>query len=192
MLPREIEQARMPTLVIRQRGEAWTHPFTAVFEPSAEAAPQVLGVEQLGDGRALALRVRTAGHGRQTIMSGDDDDALFERDGMRLHGRYAIVSERADGPDYLFLGSGRELAALGYALSAQAGKASAALWREHRQWLYTASRPLRLQVPAADWPASLAFTVDGRPVRIAGRPGRVRGQRVLTFEMPAMAATALR
>jgi hypothetical protein len=192
MLPVEVERAPLPTLVIRQGGQAWTRPFTAVFEPGAGAAAQVVGVDQVDDGRALALRVHTSGYGRQTIISGDGDDARFNRDGQRLQGRYAIVAERDDHLQYLFLGYGRELSALGYALSARSDGASAALWQANGNWSYSASRALRLQVPAADWPARLEFTLDGRPVRIQGQPGSAQGKRVLVYDMPAMGATSIR
>jgi hypothetical protein len=192
MLPSGVEHAPLPTLVIRQHGQAWTRPFTAVFEPTADTAPQVLGVDQFEDGRALALRISTADHGRQTIISGDGDDVRFEHDGQRLQGRYGIVAERGAQLQYLFLGHGRKLAALGYALSAGGDGASAALWQADGRWLYSASRPLRLQVPAADWPANLEFTTEGRRVRIAGRMDTVDGRRVLMFDMPAMAAEPIR
>lgn len=193
MLPREVEQAPLPTLVIRQHGEAWTRPFTAVFEPGDNRPAQVLGVEQLGDGHALALRVRTAGGGRQTILSGDADDALFQRDGQRLRGRYGIVAEQASRLVYLFLGSGRELAAQGYALSATTdGALAAALWQEGGNWMFSASRPVRLQVPAAGWPAGLDLTLEGHRLHVLARRRSVDGKSVLEYDLPAMAPTAIR
>jgi hypothetical protein len=191
MLPRAIEQAPLPTLVIRQDGEAWTHPFTAVFEPSDGGAAHVLGVEQVGDGRALALRVRTADGGRQTIFSGDADDAVFERDGQRLRGRYGIAAERGGRLEYLFLGRGRAIASSGYALSAQ-DDAAAALWRQDGRWLFTASRPVRLQVPAADWPAQLRIAVGGRTIVVPARRRAAGGTPVLEYALPALAAAPIR
>jgi hypothetical protein len=191
MLPREVEQAPLPTLVIRQAGEAWLRPFAAVFEPGDGGPPHVLGVEQVGDGRALALRVRTADGGRQTIVSGAAADAVFERDGQRLRGRYGIAAERDGQLQSLFLGRGREIASSGYALSAPAD-AAAALWRQDGRWLFSADRPVRLQVPAAGWPAQLAITVDGRTTRIAARRRHVDGRSVLDYALPAMAAAVIR
>ena len=191
MLPRDVERAPLPTLVIRQAGEAWLRPFTAVFEPGDGGPAQVLGVEQVGDGHALALRVRTADGGRQTILSGDAADAEFRRDGQRLRGRYGIAAERDGQLLYLFLGQGREIAASGYALAA-AGDAAAALWRQDGRWLFSADRPVRLRVPAADWPAHLDVTVDGRTTRIAARRRQVDGRAVLDYALPAMAAAPIR
>ncbi|MFS2217824.1 heparinase II/III family protein [Telluria sp. Tellsp104] len=191
MLPREVEQAPLPTLVIRQAGEAWLRPFTAVFEPGDGGPAHVVGVEQVGDGRALALRVRTTDGARQTIFSGDAEDAVFERDGQRLRGRYGIAAERDGRLQYLFLGQGREIASSGYALSGPAG-AAAALWQQDGRWRFSADRPVRLQVPAADWPAQLAITVDGRATRIAARRRQVDGRSVLDYALPAMTAAILR
>jgi hypothetical protein len=192
MLPPEIERAPLPTLVIRQSGEAWTHPFTAVFEPTAGNAAQVLGVDEIDVEGALALRVRTSGGGRQTIVSGEDDGARFERDGQRLLGRYGIVAERNGQLDYLFLGHGRELAALGYSLSSAIEGTAAALWQEGGRWMFTASRPVRLQVPAVGWPKTLAFTDGTRQVRVAARAATVDGRPALLFDLPAMPAGAIR
>jgi hypothetical protein len=194
MLPREIERAPLPTLVIRQDGEAWMRPFTAVFEPGDGGPAHVLGVEQIGDGRALALRVRTVDGGRQTIFSGAADDAVFQRDGQRLRGRYGIAAERGGGLHYLFLGHGHEIASSGYALVAKGSDAAAAaaLWHQDGRWLFTASGPVHLQVPAADWPARLEITVDGRATLVPGQRRVVDGKPVLDYALPAMAATPIR
>jgi hypothetical protein len=192
MLPSTLEKAAMPTLVIRQNGEAWKRPFTAVFEPGSGGASRVLGVDQVDDGRATALRVRTTDQARQTIISGDGDDVRFERDGQRMLGRYAIVAERAGRLEYLFLGRGHELAALGYALSFASGSAAAALWQADGRWLYSADKPARLQVPAGDWPANLELMAGGLRKRIPGYARTVGGRRVLVFDMPATQAITIR
>jgi hypothetical protein len=197
MLPPEIERAPLPTLVIRQRGQAWTHPFTAVFEPSGAAPPQVLRVDQLepaqGAGNALALRVSTSGGRRQTIISSDSDTGSYAHQGQRLDGRYAIIAERGAVLDYLFLGSGRRVAAAqGYAINASRPGASAALWQVDGHWFYTASQGAQLLVPASGWPASLELLQYGRTTRISGTIRTVEGHSVRSFEMPAMAATAIR
>jgi hypothetical protein len=47
-------------------------------------------------------------------------------------------------------------------------------------------------VPAADWPARLDITVDGRTTRIAARRRVVDGKPVLDYALPALAATPIR
>jgi hypothetical protein len=162
-----------------------------VFEPGDGGPAHLLGVEQVGDGPSLALRVRTADGGRQTIFSGDAADAVFRRDGQHLRGRYGIAAERDGQLQYLFLGQGREIASSGYALSA-AGDGAAALWRQDGRWLFSADRPMRLQVPAADWPAQLAVTVNEHTTRITARRRQVDGRTVLEYTLPAMDAATIR
>jgi hypothetical protein len=185
MLPAAIERAPLPTFVIRQDGEAWTRPFAAVFEPDDGGAPQVESVEQEGSGGALLLRVRTAGGGRQTILSGDAADGLVAGGGQRLRGRYGIVAETGGRLRYLFLGQGREIATPGYALAARDGAdAAAALWREDDRWMVSATRPVRLTVPASGWPDRLEIAVDGKAVRVPGR--RADGGKSRVYDLPAM------
>lgn len=191
LLPSDIETAPLPTLVIRQRGAAWEQPFTAVFEANDGQPAQVQGVTQIDAAHALALRVTTAGSRRQTIISGDREDAVFERDGQRLQGRYAIVAERQGQIDSLFLGHGKTLSAAGYALSGAGADTSAALWREQGRWHVTASAPVRLQVPADGWPTRLQLTVAGQSLSIAGKAVVIDGRRSLLFDLPAMAASPL-
>lgn len=194
LLPKEIETAPLPTLVVRQRGAAWAQPFTAVFEATDRQPAQVEHVEQIDAGHALALRVRTAGQRRQTIMSGDRHDAAYARDGQQMVGRYAIIAERSGQLDYLFLGAGRSVSAAGYALAASSpepASVAAALWRAAGGWHFTASHPVRLQVPAPGWPAQLRVTVAGQARTLTGKAVLVDGQQRLVFDMPAMAAAAL-
>ncbi|SFU56285.1 heparinase II/III domain-containing protein [Pseudoduganella namucuonensis] len=199
MLPAGVDKLPMQTLVVRQSGEAWTRPFTAVFEAMGNGTPDsVLKVEEIipegGAGRAAGLRVTATGERRQTIMSNDGDGVTFAHGGQRLVGRYGIAAERGGELDYLFLGHGREVAGLGYAIAAagEGDGASAALWRSQGRWLYTASRPARLRVPAAAWPAGITLRGGGGIVRISGRAAVVGGRRVRIFDMPAMAATTIR
>ncbi|MDB5950221.1 MAG: hypothetical protein JWR65_2076 [Massilia sp.] len=80
VLPAGLDKLPLPTLVIRQTGEAWARPFTAVFEAvKGNMAASVLGVEEIVPravaGNALGLRVTTALGRHQTIMSTDDPRA---------------------------------------------------------------------------------------------------------------------
>jgi hypothetical protein len=187
VLPPDIDELPLRTLVVRQRGEAWTHPFSAVFEPvEGGGGGQVLRVEEIErPGGAFGLRVSTRGGGRQTILSTDGADGRFTEGGQSLRGRYGIVATRGEELSYLFLGDGRELAGAGFAIRATA-TGSAALWRDGGKWRYSATGPARLTVPAA-WPATLSIDVDGRRVAVAGR----RAGASRTYDLPALPATAL-
>lgn len=221
MLPAGVDKLPLQTLVVRQTGEAWSHPFSTVFEPVAGAeGGRVLAVEELvntsprnsasghRDAQAAAgaygLRVSTRDGGHQTIIANEGDATRFSHDDLLLRGRYAVIAAGAAGLDYLFLGSGRELAGSGYRLAiatvggtgkGRGDAAAAALWRHDGGWHFTASQPMRLTVPATGWPESLTFAAGGRQLRVAGRlatTGPGAGGMVRIYELPAMAATRIR
>lgn len=193
MLPAGLDKARMPTLVVRQGGQAWTRPFGVVFDPvRGDAAPLVEGVEELAPSdHAYGLRVTAAGDRRQTIMSTDRAAGLFQHGGTLLQGRYGIAAERAGELEYLFLGHGREVSAHGFSIRAKMDGASAALWRDGAKWFYTGSAAAQLHVPA-DWPAGITILVNGKPVRLKARPEGAAGRQRRVFDMPAMAAGPVR
>jgi hypothetical protein len=196
MLPADLEHAPLPTLVIRQHGQAWTRPFTAVFEPTSGAPASVLRVDELisaeSNGHTVALRVTTAGARRQTIVSGDNDGASYADANQRFTGRYGILAERRGALDYLFLGDGRVAQADGYALMATQDHTAAALWQQDGHWFYTASAPARLEVPLQGWPRELELATGAGTVRLTGTPRTESGRPVLVYQMPATAAARIR
>lgn len=198
LLPAGIDTLPLPTLVIRQTGEAWSHPFTAVFEALKDQAPaSVLNVEEIiPQAGALGLCVTTVGGRRQTILSNDAAGGRYASAGLGLTGRYGIVAERAGGAaaglDFLFLGSGREISGKGYAIRAAAADASAALWQAGGHWYYSASQAATLRVPAAGWAGVLTLQTGGKASSITGRVIKVDGRAVREFAMPAMAAAQIR
>jgi len=197
MLPAGLDRMPLQTLVIRQSGEAWSRPFTAVLEAAGDDAPNaVLDVEEIipagGAGHAVGLRVSAAGGRHQTIMSNDGDGIVFAHAGQRLAGRYGIVAERGGSLDYLFLGHGREVAGQGFAIVARRDDTSAAVWQAQGHWFYTGNHPAQLRVPADSWPRELALPSGGRIMRIRSRTIAVDGRAMRVFEMPPMAATRVR
>jgi hypothetical protein len=206
LLPVGIDTLPLPTLVIRQTGEAWSHPFTAVFEAvKDQATASVLNVQEIiPQAGALGLCVTTVGGRRQTILSNDAESGRYASAGLGLTGRYGVVAELAGGPagerasgsagglDFLFLGSGREISGKGYAIRAAGPDASAALWQAGGHWYYSGSQAAILRVPAAGWSGVLTVQLGDKAARIAGRLITAGGARVREFAMPAMAAAQIR
>ncbi|MBC8085373.1 MAG: heparinase II/III family protein, partial [Hymenobacter sp.] len=151
VVPADVAAAPVPTLVVRQPGEAWTRPFVAVYEPSyarrgaianissfAPAAPnpEFVGVKISGNKQATQY-VFSDVAGRQPNM--------YQQ--YAFTGTYAVASEQGTELQYLFLGSGQALSCGDYALTAKAGPLTAALAREQGQWTLYAEQPLLLQLP---------------------------------------------
>ncbi|HEY0588419.1 MAG TPA: heparinase II/III family protein [Pseudoduganella sp.] len=187
LLPAGLDRQSLQTLVVRQRGAAWAHPFTAVMEATeAGAAGRILGVEEIDGGEhSVGLRVTTE-RGRQHILSNDADEVRFTHAGLHLAGRYGIVADREGELDYLFLGSGQSLAGMGHRISFAHQSGQAALWQDGGRWYFVASQPARLEVPSAAWPAKLDLG-GGRSIA-----GRLSNTATRTFDMPATEPIVIR
>jgi len=124
-----------PVLVIRQHGEAWTHPFAVVFEPSAgdKNSGSVQSVTTLGDENNFAgfqVISRIAGQPltqyvlvQPTATSGFEDAKL----GISFRGRYAVITVNASGAcTSLYLGEGSRLRFQNYNLTSAADARTAA------------------------------------------------------------------
>ena len=83
--------------VARQRGEAWTRPFVAVFEPSSNAEPsEIESVSyfkpESADSTAVGIVV-TLKSGRRDYIFSSVDGAEMTYRGITVSGRYAVVSD---------------------------------------------------------------------------------------------------
>lgn len=95
--PYDIEKQPVLTFVARQRGEAWTRPFVAVFEPSSNAEPsEIESVDyfkpESADSTAVGIVV-TLKSGRRDYIFSSVDGAEMTYRGMTVSGRYAVVSD---------------------------------------------------------------------------------------------------
>lgn len=147
-----LKQIRVPTVLVRQSGEAWDRPFVAVYEPAGNGAePAIRTVRQLeGNGSFVGVFVEHSTPGRvDRVMNCLDAIQLNEHEGIRFRGIYAVVRSDDDGPTHLYLGSGRELSAGGCSIEAAEpeGLVQASLMREGAAYTYSASREILIRIP---------------------------------------------
>ena len=111
------EKKNTPTLVVRQRGEAWQKPFAAVFEPYSNSpdTSSVRSVEQLDDaGSFKGFRIVSKVEGKlitQLVLI-QDQDAVYANEalGLRFEGHFAIVTLSSDDtPQSIYIGHGKML-----------------------------------------------------------------------------------
>ncbi|MBM6993914.1 MAG: hypothetical protein I3J02_11745 [Prevotella sp.] len=96
--PYDIKSQPVLTFVARQRGEAWNHPFVAVYEPSNRAEPsEILDVSyftpQGGDASAVGIRVRLRDGSTDYVFS-SPNPCRMTYNGMTVEGRYGVVRTR--------------------------------------------------------------------------------------------------
>lgn len=107
--PRPYDRTETPVVVARRRGEAWSHPFVAVYEIcSQEPGESVQRVSMLPPSEGLTvLRIESKtpdGHEVQIVFSGDRPDMEFSKGNLSFKGRFAVCSEIDGEPEYIYFG----------------------------------------------------------------------------------------
>ncbi len=123
-LPAEFAEMPMPTVLVRQQGDAWQRPFIAVYEPYLSAdgptITSVRGAKVEGEDSSLAACVvegRSKDGGKDTalkvLLAQDDkpaDSHSFE--GYNFQGSFGVVKLQDGAVSELYLGNGQNFGRL--------------------------------------------------------------------------------
>ena len=94
-MPYKVDEQPVLTYVARQQGDAWTHPFVAVFEPSSSEEPsEIVSVEFFTpSGKdAVGIKVKLKNGRTDYIFSAPVKTKMKYR-GMKVNARYVIISD---------------------------------------------------------------------------------------------------
>jgi hypothetical protein len=144
----------MPTLIVRQTGEAWTHPFVAVYEPSLASETTIRAVRSLKtdapDGNVVATEVVGPGYRVRLFNDATASGTAHTADDAAFQGLFAAVVEHADGIDEAYLGDGTNLQVGGIALaSADGNPVSACIRRTGSAWTYSSTAAVKITLPVS-------------------------------------------
>jgi hypothetical protein len=154
-VPEALYQQPLPTLIIRQPGEARTRPFVSVIEAFEEkTGASVRKVERLAPEKAnpgfMGLAVYS-GEDRTDYIFNDENDGLentFER--QKFQGALGIISYLGDELNSLFLGDGQLLVSDHWMIkSAEAGN-TVLVQRQADGWQISARKAFSLTIPFPD------------------------------------------
>ncbi len=154
-MPYDVKSSPTQTYVARQYGEAWTRPFTAVFEPYTTADPSSIARVEYPVCEVEAVKV---------IKRDGRVDYIFSSDTMRparcehIESRavFAVVSG-----DQLFMSRGTALSDGRVAIDSKT-PATVAVWRRGGEWWYTSDAPCTVTINGKKHklPASEARVVE--------------------------------
>lgn len=96
--PYDIIKQPVLTFVARQQGEAWTHPFVCVFEPSSDMEPGEIADVRFftpvsDDKSAVGIEVTMKSGRKDYIFSAAEKGTKMEYGGMKVEGIYAVISD---------------------------------------------------------------------------------------------------
>ncbi len=109
---RSLLRVRVPTFMIRQRGQAWEQPFVAVYEPSDdEVAPTIINVRRLQGaprtGEFVGLAVEHTNDNRiDYILNATDLNPEHAYEDIKFNGIYGVITTDKNGLRQIYLGTG--------------------------------------------------------------------------------------
>lgn len=198
MVPKEIAELPLPTMVVRQYGEAWTKPFVALFEPSAEMQPaSVTSITSIEPAKApvdfAGIQVQNKNGCTQTILSTSTGNNEVNYKETIFRGTYAVISEYSHEIQYLFLGNGRKLSKGDVSLTTTADSASAVLCKQDQAWFVAGSQPFTLTIPQAllGGRTTIKLETAGKKLTVTGKKKLINGKALIAFELPALPYTEI-
>lgn len=140
-MPYDVRNSPCQTFIARQYGEAWTHPFAAVYEPYADDDSAIRQVEwfDCGAPASVGLRVVKSDGRTDRLLSADSMQELAG-DGIRCRAVLALASD-----DQFFLGRGTLLESGDIRIAADK-PATVALFRRGGKWFYASDAPCRIRI----------------------------------------------
>ncbi len=148
-MPYKIKDQPTLTYVARQEGEAWTHPFVSVFEPSVASEGNCVSkvdfpaIESKGND-AVAITVTLRDGRKDFILSSASCGEEIRSGKMETRASYVCLREDHGRPVRLLIGNGLLFRAEGLEIRSSA-PVDVTLQKKDGEWYYTASGPCRIK-----------------------------------------------
>jgi hypothetical protein len=155
-LPSEYMEIPMPTVLVRQQGDAWRRPFIAVYEPYVSAdGPAITAVRAAkveGENSSLAacvVEARTKDGGKDTaiklLLAQDDQPSGLHRfEDCGFQGGFGVITMRDGAISEVYLGHGQTLGdSYIFLTAADNAPLSASLLRDEDRWRYSSSASVK-------------------------------------------------
>ena len=148
-MPYNIKDQPTLTFVARQRGEAWNHPFVAVYEPSSVKEPGCVSsvtfpeVESEASGSHVGICIQQKNGRIDRIISSDAASHLCKSGEMTMRAIYTLWGNKAGKNVIFFLGGGTLLQTPEVSITSLS-VADILLENKEGTWFYSASAPCEI------------------------------------------------
>ncbi|MCX2678672.1 heparinase II/III family protein [Galbibacter sp. EGI 63066] len=148
ILSKELADKPIPTLVVRQEGEAWKKPFVAIYEPALNGDSNIRSVDYFGNSDWVGIQVNNESEIKDFIFSSSEADIKMQHHDIIIKGTYGVVSyEDKNNRFSLFLGNGKSIQMGVFKLEMNKDYGTSALVQQEGGLYLTSEAPVILTLP---------------------------------------------
>lgn len=181
-LPEEFNNNSIPTLVVKQNGEAWNRPFVAIYEPALNGESYIASVDYFGTDESVGIHIKEKNDRETYIFSNVSIDEVLIKGNMYVKGTYGIIRKKEENFT-LFLGNGKEISIDNYKVETIEQQGAASLEKINNQLFFTSDIPVILTIPSQKAKKSIKLT-DGMGNNYFGK--YYKKTKTVSFELPAL------
>ena len=145
----ELADTRVPTVLLRQKGEAWNHPFVTVYEPYGNGAESsIVKVHTMKTKKQTGVVKFTVEHlsqKKEHILYSISPDMAANYQGISLKGNYAVVSLDKEILSSVYIAGGHFFKMKGLSISSLSGQPFNA-WLEWKDGAFVCTSDQELKI----------------------------------------------
>ena len=170
-IPDELVDKSLPTLIVRQTGEAWDRPFVSVFCPYASTEERsVKSVDYFGERHDFTgLIVKSDRRTDYIFNSTGAGESITYRD-MKFRGDYAIIGENGNEPVLFFLGNGTLLRKGNWNIEAQDSTVNVAMNKEGENWTLDIGSAVNVTISSNAHPQVIDMAKTSKKIDLNTQP----------------------
>lgn len=148
-IPEELRERPLPTLIVRQKGEAWDKPFVSIFYPYRAGEDKSLkSVDYFGNQKDFVGIIVKSENRTDYIFNSAVEQQTVAYEDMQFEGDYAIIGETEQESQLLFLGNGKLLQKGKWRINAESSPVNVSMYKEDGVWEIDVSGVVDITVPS--------------------------------------------
>lgn len=189
-VPHELYRKPLPTLVVRQNGEARTKPFVAIIDAFNQSeGKSVQAVEYFSANKAnpgfIGIKVESV-NGRHDIIYNDSNPELENNfDTGKFSGSYGVVSKQGSQFYSMLLHKGTLFEHENMCIEIQGTSGDVFIKKNNSGFELDASQPFILTLPFSDTPNAVLLVGNDKK-EVKGKVVQKEGMKVAVFELPTL------
>lgn len=187
-LPKEFNNYPIPTLVVKQNGEAWKRPFVSIYEPAENGNTEIKSVNYFGAEESVGIHIIENSGKESFVFSNTKNDDILAKNEFSVTGTYGVITTYIN--DFtLFLGKGKSITNSKYILEVMGQPAFASLKKKNNQWFLGTDGATDLKIKV-NHKIKKARLTDASGKEYVGKYNRK--SKTIVFHLPSISFQAIK